>query len=245
MQKPAISLKAVTLVLTVVCGIGWLGYADSGGEGVVEVQLRDYVFHIPERYSMYGATPFWLKWMLEATPGLDRSSPMTRFTVPNEEVSQALPAYRFRPNGDFTAVLGVLSDEEVARYQDPEWGFHGDMWYGRRAYKDRVIEPFGETGWYRMYLSPAKVHWDVVRQYPDASMPPPNDPLSFDVARCHNIVGVKTTSCLTYAFSGRIAIDFWTTEENLVLIDELRAFLMAKVLEWKQPDQRTGSAPDL
>lgn len=236
MRKPAISLKAVNLVLAVVCGLGWLWYADSGGEGVVKVQLRDAVFHIPERYSMHGTMPFWLKGL----EGLDYSSTALEFRVPLEEIRRTISTYRskvVRSDIDYMyAVIHVLSDEEVARYQDPEWGFHGDMWYGRGAYKNRVIEPFGEIGWYRMYLSPAKVHWNVVRQYPDPSKSPPNDPLSFDVAGCYAMVGVNTTSCLTYAFSDRIAIDFSTEEENLVLIDELRAFLLATVLAWKQAD---------
>lgn len=232
--------KTATLVwrslgLAALLYAGWTGYAGYGEDPVVKVKLREYVFHIPERYSLSRITPFWLEWMLKSIPGLDDSSATIRFKVPKEEVSRMLPAYRFRPNEDFTAILAVLSDEEVARYHDPYFR-HSDIWYGTGSYKGRRVEPFGETGWYRVYHPLETESWEVFRQYPDANTPVPDDPLSFDVASCHAIVDLKTTSCLTDALHDRIAIDFWTAEENLVLIDELRVFLIAKVLEWKQPD---------
>ena len=245
-------MRKATLVLWRGLGLvallyaGWVGYAGWGeDESVVTVKLRESVFHIPERYMLSGTTPFWLKWMLASTSGLDDSSAVIRFKIPREEVRRALPTYSFLPHVDFfRATLAVLSDEELARYQDPEWDHHGDAWYGREAYKDRVFEPFGETGWYRMYLSPDKIFWDVVRQYPDPSIRPPDDVLSFYVAACSFAKGgLQTTSCITYARSDRIVIDFHIDEENLVLIDEVRAFLLATVLAWKQPEERRPATP--
>ena len=245
-------MRKTTLVLWRGLGLaallyaGWSGYAGWGeDESVVTVKLRESVFHIPERYALSGTTPFWLKWMLASTPGLDDSSAVIRFKVPREEVRRALPTYSFLPHVDFfTAILRVLSDEELARYQDPEWGFHGDAWYGRGRYKDRAFEPLGETGWYRMYQSPNKIFWRVIRQRPDPSTRPPGEFLDFSVAACHATEGgLQTTDCLTYARSDRIVIDFHIDEENLVLIDEVRAFLLATVLAWKQPEERRPATP--
>ena len=204
-----------------------MGPAEGADEDVVRVKLRDYVFHIPERNSMRGSAPFWLKWI----EGLDDSSNVIRFTVPLEEVTQAIPA--FRSNRDFTAILAVLSDEELARYHDPHWRY-SEMWYGRGEYEGRRVEALGETGWYRVYHPVETKSWEVLRQRPDANTPLPDDPLSFYVAGCSLMVGGKTTGCLTYALFDRIVVDFWTKEDNLLVVDELRDFMIAKVLEWKQ-----------
>ena len=225
-------LSAVLCFVALLC-VAWEGQAESAEEDVVRVKLRDYVFHIPERNSMRGSAPFWLKW----TEGLDDSSAEIRFTVPLEEVTQAIPA--FRSNRDFTAVLAVLDDVELARYHDSSWSYRGysDMWYGRGEYEGRRVETLGETGWYRVYRPLATKSWEVFRQRPDANTPLPDDPLSFYVAGCSLMVGGTTTDCLTYALFDRIVVDFWTKEENLLLIDELRDFMIAKVLEWKQPGE--------
>ena len=142
------------------------------------------------------------------TRDADDGSSAIEFTVPHGQVSRAIPG--FRSKLDFLAVLTVLTDEEVARYRDP-----------RR---------------YRLYRPIETKSWEVFRQYPDANRPLPDDPLSFYAARCGTVFGGKTTDCLTYAWSGRIAVDFWTQEENPLLADELREFFLSRVLESKQPD---------
>ena len=176
---------------------------------------------------MRGKAPFWLRWI----QGLDDSSAALEFTVPHEEVSRAISG--FRSKVDFFAVLSVLSEEEVARYHDPTWRY-GEMWYGRGSYEGRRVEALGDTGWYRLYHPLETKSWEVFRQLPDENTPLPDDPLSFYVARCSIRLGGETTSCLTYALSGRIVIDFSTQEENLPLVDELRDFMIAKALGWKQ-----------
>ena len=45
----------------------------------------------------------------------------------------------------------------------------------------------------------------------------------------------------TYALFDRIVVDFWTEEENLLLVNDIRDFMIAKVLKWKQPDWRIES----
>ena len=227
-------MRIAALVILALATLLWTAHAGrpaAGSGDVVKVKLRDYVFHIPERNSMRGRAPFWLTWI----QGLDDSSAEIRFRVPLEEVRRSIPAFRrdYRSDDDVTAILAVLTDEEVARYRDPHWKY-SDMWHGTGSYKGRRIEPLGETGWYRLYHPVETKSWEVFRQHPDASSPLPRDPLSFYVGRCSIRLGGKTTGCLTYALSGRIAIDFWTQEENLLLVDELREFFISKVLEWKQ-----------
>ena len=228
-------MRITTLVILAFAVLLPVGHAERsayGGGGVVKVKLRDYVFHIPERNAMRRTAPFWLRWI----KGLDDSSNVTRFRVPLEEVRRSIPAFRwdFRSSDDVTAILTVLSEEEVARYHD-SYRFHGEMWYGTGSYTGRRVEPLGETGWYRVYHPLETKSWEVLRRRPDENTPLPDDPLSFYVARCSIRLGGETTGCLTYALSGRVVIDFWTQEENLLLVDEIRDFMIAKVLEWKQP----------
>ena len=218
------------LGLAVLLGFWWGSSGVSVDENVLRVKLRDLVFHIPERYSTRGTAPFWLSWIR----GLDSSSAEIGFKVSYEEVRAAIPPLKGKGHFHIFAVLTVLSDEELARYHSPS-RLHREMWYDEGSYKGRRIEAFGETGWYRLY-HPLEdpTSWSVFRQYPDPDTPVPDDPRSFFVARCGLRVGGKTTLCLTHALFDRIAVDFRTEEENLVLVDQIRDFMIAKVLEWKQ-----------
>ena len=229
--------KPALLVLAVLLGAWWTAPEDAP-DAYVKVQLRDSIFHIPARYSMHGMAPFWLKWI----DGLDYSSSAIGFRVPLEELRQAFPGYR--RTHEMFAVLFVLTEEELARYHDShnEYIKYTEMWYGTGLYEGGRIEPLGETGWYRVYNrifgNSSRSMWRVFRQRPDPTLPLPDEPLSFYVAYC-SLTGPddRTTSCNSYALSDsdRIAIDFSVEEEDLPLIDDLRAFLIAKVLEWKQP----------
>jgi hypothetical protein len=114
------TLRAAMLVLVgLLCG-GWLWPGSAAEESVVKVKLREYVFHIPDQYSMHGTMPFWLKGL----EGLDYSSTALEFMVPPGETRRSIPAYRSKrvrsEIGYMYAVMHVLSDEDLARYHDPE-----------------------------------------------------------------------------------------------------------------------------
>ena len=94
---------AVILGLAVLLGLWWNSSGILLGENVVRVKLRDFVFHIPERYSMEGAVPFWLRW----TQGLDDGSNEFLFSVSYEEVRTAVPA--LKGEGPFFCdIVGVV-----------------------------------------------------------------------------------------------------------------------------------------
>ena len=171
--------------------------------------------------------PFWIS----GIPGLDDGSREVSIVIVSKEIERSIPAYQ--ADVDVFGTLAVLNDEEIKRYSDSKR--FQDEWYGTGSYEGRRIEPWGSTGWYKVFHREEQRSWTVMRQYPDSAKPLPGDPLEFYVARCTvtGPAGQESADCQTYVFFDDVAVDFHMSAANLVLIDQVRTFLKAKVQSWK------------
>ncbi len=209
------------------------------------VTLGKHKFMIPEMNASLDST---IPWWLQVLPGLDDGSRDFLLFFPVEEIVQHIPAYRTRDGNykeDIIAILSVLTDEEIRRHQDPNFGLWGEAWHGTGGFDHRLTER-SEDGYYKIYQEIGYPNrwkrWALLTQNPTLGNPLPKRPEDFWVAYCSisNAPATSTgkhTHCSMYEFFDDIAIDFRLSEQNLHLISEVKKFLREKVLEWKVVDK--------
>lgn len=225
--------------LLVMLGILVLGAAAYGAVVIMsdnyKVTLGQHTFDVPKQYSRQGAVP---KWLL-TLPGLDNGSRDYMLKFPASEIAAQVPGYK-KTNGqykeDIRAILAVLTPEEIKRYQDA--GRYRDLWYAENSYRERIIEPYPDRPWVRVYRKIDYPRlWTVLKKSPQSEGALPQNVSDFWVGSCRlgnsPITGSgKIVDCQSYIFYNDIAIDFYISEQNLYVIDDVRAFLKSKIESW-------------
>lgn len=226
-------LNSVAAVATAV-----VAYLLAGCSGEIQrVVLADYVFLVPKEYSLSDPIPLWLRLM----PGLDDDSRTTLFQVPAEELAVAVPGY-IPSDGKYVenvrAMLTVLDKVEAERYVNLEWVREARE--GTGSFSGRIVEPYVSQPWYKVFRPV---------EYPNSwstfSMPSRSDePLSDQsedrwLAHCLRTSSTITSSgkfvsCSTHVLFEDLAIEFSISEQNLVVADEIKLYLVRKVSSWKQ-----------
>lgn len=238
-----LALIAIASAFLVGCGVG----PSETGEDTVELKLGHYLLEVPKKNVMSSNTiPNWLRWL----PGLDDGSKSMLFRFTDREIKQNVPGYRFdedkRFRDDIEILVMVLTPEEVARYRDSEtYSELGKLWRGEGSYKDRKLEPYGETGWYKVYRGLEYPNiWALLNRYPDSSKPLPRDPLKFLVAHCVDSKpkNGRLASCGTYELLGDIVIEFSVSDYNISVIDDVRKFFRSTVQGWIKRGKNTHSS---
>lgn len=225
--------------LLAILGILVVGVAAYGAVLVMsdayKVTLGQHTFNIPKQYSRQGAIPQWLLTL----PGLDDGSRDYMLTFPAEEIAAEVHGYK-KTNGkykeDIRAILAVLTHAEIKRYQDS--GRYRDLWYAEDSYRERIIESYSDRPWFRVYrkLDYPRL-WTVLKKSPEAERTLPSNVSDFWVGSCRlgnsPLTGSgKLVDCQSYVFYDDIAIDFYISEQNLDVIDDVRAFLRSKIESW-------------
>jgi len=205
------------------------------------LRLGKYTFHIPKENAMTNGVPVWLRWM----PGLDDGSRSALFMIEASTLGGEIPGYRQRDGlyeDDIEGLLMVLTPEEVGRYRDSSrYYVLVDLWYRQGSYRERKVEPYGSSGWYKVYRRVEYPRsWVLLTAYPDPAKPLPENQRDLWVASCLELnrpagqTG-KGVSCRGKILFDDIVVEFHISDYNLPVIDQVRDFLKARVLEWKQP----------
>jgi len=228
-------------VLFAILGVLIIGVTAYGAALVMSdtysVTLGQHSFNIPKQYSRHGAVPQWLM----KVRGLDDGSRDYMLEFPAEEIATAVPGYKTadgKYKEDIRAILAVLTPVEVKRNQDS--GRYRDLWYAENSYRDRIIEPYPNRPWFRVYRKVEYPYsWAVVKKSPQDGHTLPHEVFDFWVSHCLSGNSPITTSgkivrCDSYVFFDDFAIDFSVSEQNLDVIDGVKAFLKSKVESWKK-----------
>ncbi len=213
-----VGLASLAVAPSLVCANG----------AVVTMNLGQYVFHIPEKNSMEGQAPFWLK----TIPGLDDDVRSASIVFRVDDLRRAIPG--FSGTVDLFATLSVLSEIEIARQYDPS--FYHDMWYLSGGFKDAKIEPLGQKGFVRIYRKGARNMWRILRQRPSPTKLIPTEEQKFWIASCSTGAPGKPASCnSSYFFNNDLLVEFHFSEDDVGRIDSIREYIRASVLSWVQP----------
>jgi hypothetical protein len=210
--------------IVVVLAILFAGCAKEEDAGSVEFKLGKHVLHVPEENSMEGQQPFWLRWV----GGLDDSTRSSSLVISEQELVANVQGYQVT-GVDMHATLSALTDVEIQRYQDAQR--YADQWFGVGDYRGQRVEAIGTL--YRVFRPNERNAWIVVKLIPDPTQQLPRNPLDFYVARCTEYgSSVGDARCQTYVLVGDLALDFYISERNLPLVDQVRAFLEMKLRSW-------------
>ncbi|MGI9251928.1 MAG: hypothetical protein ACR2PR_12195 [Pseudohongiellaceae bacterium] len=230
-------MKKVVLVSGILLAavLGAPVVAGSSSDDVVEIKLRQYIFVIPRHISKEGRTAlFWLR----NIRGADDSSSTTRFELNHQLVKTAVEGYQIdedRPYlDDINGSIYIAPPDELQYYYNPGSQFR-ELWQAKGRYANRTVEPFeGVSGWYKVYDSYMRSLWQLLSRFPDSTEPVPSQIQEFWVGDCARIA--QSESCSMTELIDDIVIKFSVEDYNLHLLDELRSFVRAQVLEWKQDD---------
>lgn len=206
----------------------------------ITIKRGKYSFKIPKiNASRQGAVPDWLS----KISGLDDGSRDYLLLFTASEISNSVRGYKVK-DGEYVenieARLSVLTQKEIESYQNSAFGTVGDSWYGRGLYENRHIEQLPGQEVYKVYYNGKyKDTWMLFKRYPDKSQTIPEGTFDFWIASCTKGQSPITesgeiVSCKTHVFFDDIAVEFFIRNQNLSLVDEVKAFIKAKVLEWKQ-----------
>lgn len=212
--------------------------ARVSAEGASKVVLGARTFSIPKENLLEAALPGWLR----RFPGLDDGSRSFLVKFPASELAEGVPDYRVSDGNyreDIFGVLSALTAEEERRYATSEQ--LADLWHRRDSYRDAVIEPYTIPGWHKVYRKIEYPYsWALLKYLPPAEQPIPPSSEGFWVAQCLEGGSTVTASkrhvaCKSFVQFDDVAVDFEMSEQNVKHIDQIRAFIKAQVLEWKQP----------
>lgn len=204
-----------------------------------DVSLGQHRFRIPKEYSQQGVIPKWLS----ATPGLDDGSRSYTLVFSAEEIATRVPGYKpmdGRFKEDIRAILAVLTRADIKSYRDADR--HRDLWHARNFYHQPTIEPYENRPWFRVYGKYEYPRmWSVIKKSLKRGDAFPQHVFDFWVADCVSgnspiTKSGKIVDCLTYVSYDDIAIDFYISEQNLDVVDDVRALLKSKVESWRVND---------
>ncbi|MGI9251935.1 MAG: hypothetical protein ACR2PR_12230 [Pseudohongiellaceae bacterium] len=235
MMKKIVLISGILLAVV----LGTFVALDNSSDYVVEIKLRQYTFLIPRHISQEGkSTLFWLRNM----EGLDDSSGMTLFQINHQLVEATVEGYKIdedRPYiDDISGSIYIAPPEELPYYYNPGSQFR-ELWQAKGRYANRTVEPFEVVpGWYKVYGPYGQSLWQLLSRFPDSGEPIPSQVQEFWVGSCSRIA--QYDSCRMTELIDDIVIKFSVEEYNLHLLDELRSFVRAQVLEWKQDDTIDG-----
>jgi len=202
----------------------------------VILKIGNHEFHVPEQYSREATIPLWLEFL----PGLDDDGSDALLMIPAEEVSQDIEGYAARDNTireDISIRISDLGDHGAAKYRHTA-GFR-DLWYAKGEYAERVVEPVKGEPWFRVYREPTmRYTWELLKQYPDPSKPIPPDLFDYWIGTClesHSplLSPGNLASCDTSAIVGDLLIEFSVSQQNLHLIDRVKAYVVRRILAWR------------
>ena len=234
-------MKKITLALTVllvaVFGIQAITYALSDE---VKIKLRHHTFLIPKHIAMDRATimPDWLINM----GGLDDGSSTTLFRFDDQLIKENVEGYQVASDNQFKddieGLIIALTSQELSNYKNPRmYAQLADLWVGVGSYGDRKVEAAEIHGWYKVYRAVEYPNsWMLLNQFPDPEKPVPNLVSDFWVSDCLMLgpEGKRNGSCTTYELIDDIAVEFSVSDYNLPVLDKVRSFIRAQVMEWKQ-----------
>lgn len=231
------------LLLSFALLAAWPLEATAGKDAdLVHLYLGDHEFRIPEENALTEPLPIWLRWL----PGLDDGSRSALLVMRADELGKNIPGYQTsdgRYRDDITVRIAALTPVEQQRYRNSRLRSQlADLWFGRGSYHSRRVEPVPGERLYKVYRSIEYPRsWALLKEYPDPTKPLPKAPLDFWIAHClagGRPIGEtgKGVTCRSHVLADDILIEFSVSDYNLPVIEDVRGFLKAKVLEWKQAE---------
>lgn len=221
------------IVLSVILGRVVLSAENS--EKIIRFNLRDQVFHIPEKNSLERGVPGWLRWL----PGLDHSSREVLIIFAAHEVLAAVDGYQTEDGGyteDVRGLLAVMNETERRRYLDP--GQYVDLWEASGSYQDRIVEKY-KDGWYKVFRKVEYPYsWALLKRNPEDATQIPDDVSDFWIAHCLDGGSSVTksgthTTCKTRIIKDDLLIEFNVSEQNIGLVEEIGIFLVSEIASWQ------------
>ncbi|MDZ4380600.1 MAG: hypothetical protein U0942_04590 [Parvibaculum sp.] len=224
----------IGLVLIGTLAISAVAYeATSLLSDTYRVALGQHVFNIPTQYSRQGAA--------SQLTGADEDSRSYMLEFSAEDVAAEVSNYK-TTNGSYRenirAVLIAPTFDESKRYQSP--GYLKDIWNAEGSYRDAIIESYAGRSWLKVYRKIEYPYsWAVLREMPEKNRSVPENVFSFWIANCLSGNSPITQSgeiviCQSYALDQDIVIDFYISEQNLDVIEDVRLFLKSKIELWKE-----------
>jgi hypothetical protein len=230
MKKRVLLIAGILLVFAA----GVYGLSKRASD-MATIKLRNHVFTVPARYSLEGSVPDWLR----NVTGLDESHDIL-LTFGADEIAAHVPGYVTKDEGyteNITVRVAALDPVDVARSADPSR--FSDVWSGTGSYKDRIVEPYKNRPWYKVFRKlEYPVSWAVLSQYPDSNKPFPLKISDFWLAECLTLHSPLTKSgkrvdCTTDRLTGDIEIEFDVSEQNLPVIEAVGDYIQATILAWE------------
>ena len=205
----------------------------------VRVVLGKHELCIPVENLRSHELPAWLK----SATGLPPSKAIL-LIVGAEEVARHVegyvPYYGDIPDNLLFSVESV--DEKSRRWLlNPEMRVYSDAWYGRGLLDNRVVEPHA-SGFYKVRQAGIYSFWDALTIYPDSTQPAPTDPHSWFLAGCWGVTTASTepgtqVNCLSKFVHEDLLFHVYLNEESLAVVEDVRAFVLQRVLSWKVADR--------
>jgi len=226
----AIALLVLGMMLLLVIGSVFFS-------SVIKVSLNGHVFFVPKSYSLES----FAQKFVGLIGGSEGDAMEFMFIVSGDELARNIDGYIMRDGdyrGDIVAVLSVLSSEEVMRYNDSSR--YSDVWFGTGSYRSMVVESYGASGLWKIYRKVEFPYsWTVLSKLRVDEGMLPAKVFDFWVAQCLLSSSSLTPSgkhvdCNSYVLENDLAIEFRVSEQNIGKMDQIRKFLMAKVIEWEK-----------
>ncbi|MBJ7551621.1 hypothetical protein [Marinomonas ostreistagni] len=204
-----------------------------------ELHLGYETFCLPSHYDTLDLTKGSLFTMIGLDDEPHRGS--FQFFIPAVEVKQAIKSYNAK-NGEFEANLKVnvmMSNSfEQERVTSPN--YHADVLRLSESYSEASIEHDEELGVYRVssFSSPPPfIIWHTLSQQPFLTRAIPDKLDDYYLGYCSSSQAVpggsSGTSCDYNIADGDFLIEVGTSEENLLLQNELTSFVKRRLNELK------------
>lgn len=227
------ALLLLLIVMSVI--LGRIVLSAENSEKVIQFNLGNHVFHIPEKNSLEKGVPGWLRWL----PGLDHSSREVLIIFSAHEVSASVDGYQTE-DGEYTedirGLLAVMNDVERRRYKDPSQ--YNDLWNASGSYQERIVEEYRD-GFYKVFRKVEYPYsWALLKRNPEAADHIPDDVSDFWVAHCLDGGSSVTksgthTTCKTRLVRDDLLIEFNVSEQNIGLVEEIGDFLVSEITSWQ------------
>lgn len=232
-------LKLTCRVVLIAITVSWLAGCGTNAstDEASNVTLGARTFLIPKPNQMEVAMPEWLR----RFPGLDDGSKSFLVKFPATDIAKSIPGYRTSDGSyqeDISGVLSALTPIEAQRYEQFE--HLSDLWHGEGSYRDAVVKPYTILGWYKVYRKVEYPYsWALLKYLPAAGQSIPPNSAEFWVAQCVEggsmiTASKKHVACKSFVQFEDMTVDFELSEQNIEYIDQIRAFIKAQVIDWKQ-----------
>jgi len=200
------------------------------------MHLDGFEFQIPKKNLNVNFTSA----VMKNVNGLDDGSNSILLHFDANEIADKVSGYKpcnGRYPENIAAVFNLLSEDEERLYSAIET--FRPLWEGEGSYTGRIVEPYDELSWFKVFRRieyPRR--WTVTSIHPKELENTSSEIHKLRLAECSEVVSPLTKDgrlvrCLTYVIFDGFLVEFSVSEENLVMLDELREYFQSEINSWR------------